>query len=56
MIFSIGVVMIVLGYIVVCNVSPWTTDWRDYTAVSLVGVGIVLSLISLLEFASRYMI
>lgn len=56
MIFSIGAVMIVLGYIVVCYVSPWITDWRDYTAMSLVCIGIVLSLISLLEFASRYLI
>lgn len=57
MIFVIGVVMIFAGYIIGLHfVHDWITDWRDHTANSLVLVGGGMCIISLLEFASRYLI
>lgn len=57
MIFSIGVVMIIVGNIINLHfVHDWITDWRDHMANSFVLVGGGMGLISLLEFASRYLI
>ena len=57
MIFAIGVVMIIVGNIINLHfVHDWITDWRDHMANSFVLVGGGMGLISLLEFASRYLI
>jgi hypothetical protein len=57
MIFAIGIMMILAGKIIrMYFVHAWFTDWRDHTANSLISVGAGMALISLLEFASRYLI
>lgn len=56
MMFSMGVVMIILGRIGLCFTSPWNMDWRDYTGMGFVCAGGTLCVASLLEFASRYLI
>lgn len=56
MIFSIGVVMVILGKLGTIFVDRWETDWRDYTVAAFISIGSTMVITSLLEFASRYLI